>query len=389
MPQNVHIVVNKHTPFVVEAFEKIGRVTALDTKEITGEAVKDADILIVRSETKVDADLMEGSRIKFVGTVTIGTDHVDEKYLRNNGIKFVSAPGSNSNSVGEYVTAALLELACVGGFELRGKTLGIVGVGNVGRKVWRKAEALGMRVLLNDPPLERTGSKYPLHSLDELMEADIVTLHVPLTRTGTDATFHLFDEQRISMMKPGAMLINTSRGAVVETEALKKALDRKRLSASVIDVWEKEPRIDASLLDLVTIGTPHIAGYSLDGKVNALRMNYEAVCDFLSIKCKQDIDNLVPPIGSPVIKPDNDDSSEEEFLRNIIRKCYDILADDKSLRNIISVPEEERAKYFSRLRSGYGIRREFFNRTVVLPANRNDLSGCMETLGFKIKIQQE
>ncbi len=148
MPQDVHIVVNKHTPYVVQAFEQIGKVTALDTREITKDTVKDADILIVRSETKVDRNLLDGSRVKFVGTVTIGTDHVDEEYLAKNGITFVSAPGSNANSVGEYITAALLELAQSKQFSLREKTIGIVGVGNVGNNVWRKAEALGMRVLL-------------------------------------------------------------------------------------------------------------------------------------------------------------------------------------------------------------------------------------------------
>ena len=179
MPKDIHIVVNKHTPYVVQAFEKLGTVTALGTREITKETVRDADVLIVRSETRVNSDLLEGSRVKFVGTVTIGTDNVDERYLAENGIAFASAPGSNSNSVSEYITAALLDLAQTLGFSLQKKTIGIIGVGNVGSKVWRKAEALGMRVLLNDPPLERQGSSYPLHSLDEVMDADILTLHVP------------------------------------------------------------------------------------------------------------------------------------------------------------------------------------------------------------------
>ena len=302
MPQDIHIIVNKHTPYVVQAFEKLGKVTALGTHEITKDTVRDADVLIVRSETKVNRDLLEGSRVKFVGTVTIGTDHVDEEYLAKSGIAFVSAPGSNSNSVSEYITAALLELTQINGFSFHDKTIGIIGVGNVGSKVWRKAEALGLRVLLNDPPLERMGSSYPLHTLDELMEADIVTLHVPLTRTGSDATYHLFDENRIRKMKHGAILFNTSRGAVVETEALKRTLLDKHLAAAVIDVWEGEPNISASLLELVTLGSPHIAGYSLDGKVNALRINYEAVCRFLSIPIDRDINTLLDGEELPKIK---------------------------------------------------------------------------------------
>ena len=374
MPQDIHIVVNKHTPYVVQAFEKLGKVTTLGTHEITKDTVRDADVLIVRSETKVNRDLLEGSRVKFVGHVTIGTDHVDEEYLAKNGIAFVSAPGSNSNSVSEYITAALLELAQINSFSLNNKTIGIIGVGNVGSKVWRKAEALGLRVLLNDPPLERMGSSYPLHTLDKVMEADFVTLHVPLTRTGSDATYHLFDENRIRKMKQGAILFNTSRGAVVDTEALKRTLLDKHLAAAVLDVWEGEPNISASLLELVTLGSPHIAGYSLDGKVNALRMNYEAVCRFLSIPFDRNINAPLYGEELPEIKIDASKFSFEQTLREIVRHCYDICLDDRSLRQLISLQETERGKYFQKLRAEYRIRREFFNSTVSLPNKENEIA---------------
>jgi erythronate-4-phosphate dehydrogenase len=389
MPQDVHIVVNKHTPYVVQAFEKIGKVTALGTREITKDTVRDADILIVRSETKVNRDLLEGSRVKFVGTVTIGTDHVDEEYLAKNGITFVSAPGSNSNSVSEYITAALLELAQNQGFSLHEKTIGIVGVGNVGSKVWRKAEALGLRVLLNDPPLERQGSTYPLHSLDELMEADIVTLHVPLTHTGPNATHHLFNENRIRKIKQGAILFNTSRGGVVETEALKGTLLNKHLAAAVLDVWEGEPNINTSLLELVTLGSPHIAGYSLDGKVNALRMNYEAVCRFLSLPIDRDINSLVPDPALPEIKIDTTKLSNEQALREIVKECYDIRLDDRLLRQLISIPEKDRGKYFQKLRAEYRVRREFFNSTVSLPNKAKEITDVLRLLGFKVKNEEK
>jgi len=385
MPQDVHIVVNRHTPYAVQAFEKTGRVTALDTFEITKNTVRDADILIVRSETKVNRDLLEGSRVKFVGTVTIGTDHVDEEYLAKNGISFVSAPGSNSNSVSEYITAALLELAHIKGFLLHEKTIGIVGVGNVGSKVWRKAGALGMKVLLNDPPIQRQGSKYPLHSLDELMEADIVTLHVPLTRMGEDATYHLFDENRIRKMKHGAILVNTSRGAVVDTEALKRTLRDKYLAATVIDVWEGEPNISISMLELVTLGSPHIAGHSLDGKMNALRMNYEAVCRFLSLPIDIDIDTLVQDPALPEIKINTMKLSIEQTLREIVKECYDICLDDQILRQLISLPEAKRGNYFQKLRAEYRIRREFVNSTVSLPNTAKKITDVLRLLGFKVK----
>jgi len=384
MSQDIHIVVNKHTPYAVEAFERIGKVTALDTNEITKDTVKDADILIVRSETKVDHALLDGSRVKFVGTVTIGTDHVDKEYLAKNGITFVSAPGSNSHSVSEYITAALLELAHNRGFSLRDKTIGIVGVGNVGSKVWSKAEALGMRVLLNDPPLQKLGSSYPLHSLEKLMEADIITLHVPLTRSGPDATYHLFDENRIRKMKRGAILINTSRGGVVETDAMKRTLSDGYLSTAVLDVWEKEPNINTSLLELVSLGTQHIAGHSLDGKVNALRMNYEAVCRFLSKPIDLDINaSLLDPVVRE-IKIDTIHGSILQTLRDIVKRCYDINVDDRLLRQIIPLPEEERGKYFSRLRTDYRIRREFFNYTVHVDSEAQSLFNVLQLLGFKV-----
>jgi len=384
MAYDVHIVVNKHTPYAVKAFERIGRVTALDTREITKDTIKDADILIVRSETKVDHTLLDGNRVKFVGTVTIGTDHVDEEYLAKNGITFVSAAGSNSNSVSEYITAVLLELAHNKGFSLKGKTIGIVGVGNVGSKVWRKVEALGMKVLLNDPPLQRQGSSYPLHSLEQLMEADIITLHVPLTRSGSDATYHLFDENRIRRMRQGAILINSSRGSVVQTDALKRTLADGHISTAVLDVWEKEPNIDISLLKLVTLGTQHIAGHSLDGKVNALRMNYEAVCRFLSKPIDLEINASLLDPDTQEIKIDQVHGQIHQALRDIVKQCYDINADDRLLRHVISIPEAERGKYFSRLRTEYRIRREFFNYTVYVNNGTKELLDVLKFLGFKV-----
>jgi erythronate-4-phosphate dehydrogenase len=322
--------------------------------------------------------------VKFVGTVTIGTDHVDEEFLGKNGITFVSAPGSNSNSVGEYITATLLESAHNKGFSLNDKTIGIVGVGSVGSKVWHKAKALGMQALLNDPPLQRLGSKYTLHSLDALMEADIVTLHVPLKRSGPDATYHLFDENRIRKMKQGAILINTSRGGVVETDALKRTLRDGHLSTAVLDVWEKEPNIDTSLLELVSLGTQHIAGYSLDGKVNALRMNYEAVCRFLGRPVDKDINALIPDSALPEIRAERIHASVQETLRDIVKQCYDINVDDRLLRKIISLPEEERGKYFCRLRAEYRIRREFLNYTVCVDGEAKRLFNVLQLLGFKV-----
>jgi erythronate-4-phosphate dehydrogenase len=247
-----------------------------------------------------------------------------------------------------------------------------------------------MRVLLNDPPLERQGSNYPLHSLDELMEADIVTLHVPLTRAGLDSTYHLFDETRIRKMKKGAILFNTSRGAVVETEALKRSLQEKHLDAAVLDVWEGEPMINAPLLDLVTLGSPHIAGYSLDGKVNALRMNYDAVCRFLSIPGEGEVNALVPDPAMPEIKIGAVKFPIEQTLREIVKICYDIRLDDQLLRQMVPLPETERGKYFQKLRAEYRIRREYFHYTVTLPQTADggmEIARMLQKLGFKVKTE--
>ncbi len=388
MAQNIHIVVNKHTPFVVKAFEKFGKVTALDTKEITKEKVKDADILIVRSETKVDRNLLAGSSVKFVGTVTIGTDHIDEDYLEKKGINFASAPGSNSNSVAEYIIAALLELSRQKGYNLRGKTLGVVGIGNVGSKVWKKAEALGMEVLLNDPPLQRKGSKYPLLPLKDLMDADFITLHVPLTRRGQDATYHFFDGKRIHQMKEGGVLINTSRGAVVETQGLKRALLDKHLSTAILDVWEGEPIIDTSFFENVFLGTPHIAGYSLDGKINALKMIYEEVCKYFKTSIDQSINKIVPEPNLPEIKIHTMYGTLEQVIHDTVKQCYDITVDDRLLRQSITMSEQERGKYFSKLRAEYRIRREFFNSAVSVSNKTKNLGDVLDKLGFKIKREK-
>ncbi|HLG43654.1 MAG TPA: 4-phosphoerythronate dehydrogenase, partial [Nitrospirales bacterium] len=272
------IVADANIPLVEEAFGQLGQVTLLPGREIGPEQVRDADVLIVRSVTSVGPALLEGSRVRFVGSATIGLDHVDEVFLNRRGIAFAYAPGSNANSVAEYVIAALLAL---GRERYEGRTLGLIGVGRIGTLVQEKALALGMTVLANDPPLERAG-RAGLVSLDALLRgSDLVSCHVPLTREGPDATFHLLDEARLSLLQSHAVVINTARGPVVDNAALLRALRGGRIGGAVLDVWEHEPEPDPELIEAVTLGTPHIAGYSFDGKVNGTRMLYDAVCAFL------------------------------------------------------------------------------------------------------------
>ncbi len=381
----MHIVIDRNIPFGESVFGTLGEVTALDTAQILTAAVRKADLLVIRSETKVNAALLEGSPVRFVGTATIGTDHVDTDYLAARGIGFASAPGCNANSVAEYIAAALLTLSHRLGFRLAGKSLGVVGVGNIGSKVVKVGQVLGMDVLQNDPPLARqTGESRFVH-LDALMQADILTLHVPLSRIGPDATYHFFDAARIGSMKQGSVLMNASRGAVVETAAVKDALARKHLAGAVLDVWEKEPAIDAGLLTAVTIGTAHVAGYSLDGKVNAVRMIYHALCKHLDVQPTwTGWDTLPVPLASSIPLP-VEAGMGEEILRKTVAQCYDIGLDDRLLREMLGLSEEGRASFFMKLRTGYRVRREFFATTVDVPPSQREIGNTLKALGFKVR----
>lgn len=378
------IVIDSKILLGAEAFGRLGEVVQLDTKQIDGAAIRGADMLVVRSETRVDRSLLHGSGVQFVGTATIGVDHVDTEYLDRAGIAFASAPGSNANSVAEYVVTALLVLSQRLGIPLAGRTLGVVGVGNIGSRMVRYGTALGMEILQNDPPLARQTGESRFRRLEEVLDADIVTLHVPLTSSGEDPTFHLFDEERIGSMKPRSILINTSRGGVVDTHAALRALKRGTLRTCILDVWESEPSIDGELLSRTAVGTPHIAGYSLDGKLNGTRMIYEAACRHVGAVPYWDerLASLLPALAPRVVQPDV--TCIEGLLMQAVLGCYDIERDDKRLREMLSLPTEQRAGYFTQLRATYPPRREFHALTLlargVSAADRDTLG----TLGFKV-----
>lgn len=380
---SLRIVIDRNTPLGSEAFATIGEVRAVDTSEFSPAVVRDADAVIVRSETRVGAALLDGSRVKFVGSTTIGTDHVDVSWLESRGIGFSAAPGCNAQSVVEYVVAALLELGAKYGFSLHEKTLGIVGVGNIGGRLARVADVLGMKTILNDPPLARLTRDPKYRPIDEVMEADIVTLHVPLTRRGQDVTYHFFDAGRIAAMKKGSFLVNACRGAVVVNDDLKRALKDGRLKGALLDVWEGEPQIDPETLELVDIGTPHIAGYSLDGKTNAVQIVYDNACRFF---------NNVPPRWhvdpSRLPAPEHPSLSVplglsgDEALRMVVRRCYGIMDDDMKLRQMVHEAADARPAFFQKLRSGYQIRREF--RATAVSVSDPHLKSLFAGLGFAV-----
>lgn len=381
--QKMKIVADENIPFVEQAFAGIGRTAVYQGRNINAAAVKEADVLIVRSVTKVDRNLLEGSEVRYVASATIGYDHIDVEYLKKRGIGFTSAAGSNSNSVAEYIVAAVLKLAIRHKFSLSGKTIGVVGVGNVGSRVVEKTKILGMNVIRNDPPLERkTGDArfYPLEKL--LNQSDILTFHVPLTYERQDATYHMAEMNLFKKMKKDSFLINTSRGAVLDSMDLLSALRKNILAGAVLDVWENEPEINEELLKAIDIGTPHIAGYSLDGKTNGTFIVYRKICDFLKIPYRWELP-LLPSPSFPEIGICVNRKSDEEVLAEVIEKVYNIGYDDRALRNILKAAPEDKKHFFDGLRKNYPLRREFNAVKVRVTGENSRVKQKLKELGFQ------
>ncbi len=382
----MRIVVDRNMPLAPEAFGTLGETLVRDGRSLTNADVREADVLAIRSTTRVDAGLLEGSRVRFVGTATIGIDHMDIAYLESKGIPWCFSPGCNANSVSEFVAAALLHLAARHGFSLQGKTMGVIGVGNVGSKVVQKARALGMNVLMNDPPRQRAaeagGVVHDFVDLDVLLAgSDIVTLHVPMEKGGMDPTFHLADTAFFSRMRKGSLFINAARGAVVASDALVAAIQSGKLSHTVLDTWEGEPggyRDD--LLGLVDLASPHIAGHSFEGKVAGTEMVYRAACKALALPATWTSDGLLPPPLVPEVQCRVDGRPRDVVLHEIVRQVYDISADDARMRE--RPADKDKAAHFDGLRKNYPMRREFRFTRVRCPDVDAALCQSLRDLGF-------
>ncbi|MHC4160269.1 MAG: 4-phosphoerythronate dehydrogenase, partial [Planctomycetota bacterium] len=377
------IVADTNIPSVDECFSSIGEVEVVPGRLMSPSVVADADCLLVRSITRVDSDLLAGSSVRFVGTATIGFDHIDVEYLERNNIGFASAPGSNANSAAEYVIAALLEIGRNHNITLEGKSIGIVGVGNVGGRVAKKCIALGMKVKLNDPPLRRQTGDAKYLPLEELFDCDFITLHTPLTFEGIDKTFHLADGKFLKSLKHSCIFINTARGGVADTSALKEAVNSDKIKATVLDVWENEPNIDTELLDIVDIGTPHIAGYSLDGKVAGMMMIYKAACKYFGLEVKFNVDSFLPEPSVKQLKICVNDESEQDLLRDAVGEIYSISEDDSKMRKILNVAADKRGEFFDSLRRDYPVRREFQNTKIILEPPCKSIVEKLSGIGFK------
>ncbi len=378
------IVCSSNVQYGREAFSSLGKTVILDDRAITPEQLRDCDILAIRSTLKVNRALIENSSVKFIGTATIGSDHMDIPFLDNKGIKWCSAPGCNANSVSEYVAAALLCLANRHGFKLEGRTIGVIGIGNVGSLVVKKAETLGMRVLQNDPPkaMSASNAESVFVNLEKVLaESDIITMHVPLTKDGNHATFQMADERFFSAMKPGSIFINSARGAVMNTAALLAAMNHGIVSHAVIDTWENEPDYSADLLERADIGTPHIAGYSFEGRVMGTVMVYRQACEFIGQQPVWKPDGLLPAPSVPEVKIDAGSQTDEAVLWNIVRRVYDIETDDTNLRTCKKAACKKDC--FRGLRQNYHIRREFRFTRVTLKNASVKLADKISGLGFE------
>jgi erythronate-4-phosphate dehydrogenase len=378
----IKIVADENIPYVAEVFDHFGEVVTIQGRNITPTVVADADCLLVRSITKVNEELLKGSKVKFVATATIGFDHIDTAYLAKRGIGFASAPGSNATSVAEYVVSSLLNIAEKYSFKLAEKKIGIIGVGNVGSRVATRCRALGMNVILNDPPLfDKTGNE-DYRPIEALYNCDILTFHTPLSKDGKYPTRHIINKEFLSKTRTGLVLINTSRGSVGNTADILDAINGGHVSAAVFDVWEKEPEISAGLHEKTDIATPHIAGYSFDGKVRGTEMIYRAAAAFFEVESQWRLE-LPPPIV-PEVTLSRKYNSVEEALREVVYKVYNVMGDDARMRKMAEESIDNRGKFFDKLSKEYPVRREFANTHVILSKKDAALSNLLEAMDFSV-----
>ncbi len=280
----MRIIIDNKIPYINGVLEPFFEVIYLPGSLTTKEAVKDADALITRTRTICSKETLEGSRVKFIATATIGFDHIDVNFCEAAGIQWANAPGCNAESVNQYISSALFSWSMRKKLALTGKTIGIVGVGQVGSRVAKTCEILGMKVLLNDPPRARAEGSSRFVSLESIQEqADMISFHVPLNMEGVDRTYHMVNREFLQNLQKKPLIINTCRGEVFDSEAVYKAMEAGAISGMVLDCWENEPDIDLRLLETADFGTPHIAGYSKDGKANGTRASVRAISRFFGL----------------------------------------------------------------------------------------------------------
>jgi erythronate-4-phosphate dehydrogenase len=396
----VQIVADENIPLLEKFFSDFGEIRKIPGRTMTSEDVKDADILLVRSVTKVDEALIANSAIKFIGTCTIGTDHIDLNYLdavnqqrleqNQQKISFSSAPGCNAQAVVDYVLSAVSVLIDKRDQKFQDISVAIIGVGNVGLRLRRRLEAMGVTVLAVDP-FKDEAAVGNLTTLDEALKSDIVSLHIPITHAesaGEHATHHLINEQRLQQMKANACLINSCRGSVVDNQALKAHIASNDSFETIIDVWEDEPNLDLELMHQCLLATPHIAGYSLDGKMRGTEQVYVACCEFFGFPVRNKLAQFLPEPPIKKIKF-GDSVPVHQALRTAIRAVYEVRVDDGIMRSTLSRTNGDvvaMREQFDNLRKNYPLRRDIPTMRVEVPSKRQDLQQALSAAGFDVRM---
>jgi len=374
------IVADENIPLLDAFFKGFGEIRRVPGRSIDRDIVAQADVLLVRSVSRVNRELLEGSNVRFVGTCTIGTDHLDLDYFAEVGIRWASAPGCNARGVVDYVLGSLRTLAEIEGADLRQRTFGVVGAGQVGGRLIDVLKGLGWDVKVCDPPRQANeGGDYV--SLEQIIEqCDVISLHTPLTRDGEQPTWHLFDEQRLNRLKPGTWLINAARGPVIDNTALRNGLLAREDLQAVLDVWEQEPTVDVDLADLCVIATPHIAGYSLDGRQRGTAQIYEALCAFLETPVAVSLGDLLPRpwLGGITLDAATDPAWA---LAALCRGVYDPRRDDADFRRSLVGTVSEQRSAFDALRKHYPPRREIDSLKVRIEGQSPALQQIVSALG--------
>lgn len=373
----ITIIADDHIPFLKGVLEPYARMVYLPGNRITKTDLLRANGLIIRTRTKCDESMLEGTPVKFVATATIGFDHIDTEYCAANGIQWNHAPGCNSASVKQYMAAALAHQVLANHFQPEGKVMGIIGVGNVGSKIARLALTNNMRPMLNDPPRALAEGGAGFTSLDEILaEADVISLHVPLNKEGAFRTWHLADEAFFSKLQRKPLLINTSRGEIMDEKACREALKLGQISGYIADVWENEPDIDLALMRMARIATPHIAGYSVEGKANGTAACVRAASRFFGLELDNWSPQFLPPPPNPHLRIITTAKTDEQIVAEGILASYNIIKDDQDLRNDPGS--------FERLRNYYPVRREFEAFSVKLAGPRPSAERKLKDLGFNV-----
>ena len=376
----MRILADQNIPFAKQAFAHFGDVSTFVGRELTAQDVRNAEILLVRSVTKVNAALLEASSVRFVASATIGTDHIDLKYLQQRNIAFANAPGSNATSAAEYVLAALLYFAQQQQVALAQFRFGIVGYGNVGSRVARLFRALGLQCEIYDPPRQQLVNDIDYCDWETICACDVITAHVPLTKTGEYPTHKMFNRDFFNSLKSGALFINTARGGAVDETALHERLQSNKTLHLVLDVWANEPRIDHDLLKATILGTPHIAGYAYDGKLRGTEMIYQAACKHFNAEPQWTMQSVLQDVRtciSPVVQ-----GNWLATLHQLIKKAYDIEQDDSALRKILTMDSEQAAQHFDALRKNYPKRREFSHFDVDAATLTEQQQSLLKEVGF-------